>query len=60
MIGEQIAPAAVAQFHRALRRADDIGEHHGRQNPIRFDIMPRASQKFFDLIQQRVLIPDEG
>ena len=35
MTREQVAPAAVTERRHVLGGADDVGEHHGGQHPLR-------------------------
>jgi len=34
MLLEQTSPVAVAELRRALRRADDVGEQHRREDAV--------------------------
>ena len=58
---EQLAPAPVAELGRALGRADDVGEEHGREHAIRLGPGPDAREELLDLVDDRVGIarPDE-
>jgi len=47
---EQHAPAAIAQFRRALGRAHDVGEENGGEHAIADDGSPCAGQELLDLI----------
>ena len=57
---QQVAPLAVAELDGTLRRSDDVGEHDSREHPI--DLRPAADtrEELFDLVEDRVLISDEG
>ena len=44
----------VAEFGCALRRADDVGKQHRRQDAVRLDLGSRPGQKLRDLIGEAV------
>jgi hypothetical protein len=39
---EELAPCPVAELHRLLRRADDVGEEDGGKHAVRLDDVPLA------------------
>src|SRR5881392_3213510 len=45
---EEVSPRAVAERPRAVRRADDVGEHHGREHAVGVDRLTRARQELLD------------
>src|SRR5919197_291292 len=51
---EQLAPAPVAELHRALRRADDVGEEDGREDAVGLGRRPRPGQELLDLVHDLV------
>jgi hypothetical protein len=53
---EQIAPRTVAEFRRALRRADDVGEEDGRKDAVGDGRFLPAAQEALDL--GRYLVSD--
>jgi hypothetical protein len=56
---EQLAPLTVAQCRRLLRRADNIGEEHGRQLALGLGRVPGAGNERLDLVEDAVRVPDE-
>ena len=57
--GDQVVPAPVAEPRRVLGRADDVGEHDRRQDPVRIADAARAGDELLDLVEQRVRVADE-
>src|SRR4029453_4536528 len=51
---QKVAPAAVTERRRPVRRADDIGKENGRKDSIRLPAVALPGEKFFDLIEDRV------
>ena len=51
---EQLPPAPVTELARALRRADDVGEEHGREHTVRLRCLPNARQELADLFEHLV------
>jgi hypothetical protein len=48
--GHELAPARVAGLRRTLRGADDVGEHHGRQDAIGWRRLAGAGEELLDLL----------
>ena len=61
VLRQQPLPPGVSQFGRQLRRADDVGEHQGREHPAWIEHRSNARHEVLDLGNDRVLIagPDE-
>src|SRR5829696_4610430 len=57
---EKGSPAAISKLSGPLRRIHDVGEHHGREHPVRLDLPPRAGQELLDLVRQAVHIARPG
>jgi len=51
---EKVAPSSIAAGARALRRVDDILEHHSREHSIDHRSRSRARQKLLDLREDPV------
>ncbi len=60
VLGEQIAPGAVAEPGRARGRIDDVGEHDRQQRPGRLDAAAVAGEELLDLLENRVAVAEEG
>src|SRR4029453_8282529 len=43
VLGEQVAPTAVAELDQFRRRADDVGEENGREHAVGLDDVPLAT-----------------
>jgi hypothetical protein len=43
LLGEQVAPTAVAELDQFRRRADDVGEENGREHAVGLDDVPLAT-----------------
>ncbi len=56
---KQVTPAAIPEFCGLLGRAHDIHEENGGEQPVGLRAVPDAGQELLDLVQDRVLIPDE-
>ena len=50
VLGEEVAPATVAEGARALGRADEIGEQHGREDALRHLRCRLAGEEALDLV----------
>ena len=57
---EEVSPAAVSRFHDTLGRADDVREQDRREDPIGSRGRPDAGEELFELVQDRILSPEEG
>src|SRR5204862_8318807 len=53
---DEIAPAAVAELARALRRTDDVRKEDGRKDAIRLDGLAHAGQELLDLGEDFVAV----
>ena len=56
MLGEELAPSGVSDLGRAVGRADDIGEEHGREHAVVPRSRPGSRDEVLDLAQQRILV----
>ena len=54
---EQVTPPAVSELGRPLRRADDVGEEHSREDTVGLRRRPRAGEELFNLVGNRVRVP---
>src|SRR5260370_26663319 len=54
-IVEHTVPLRISDFRGALRRGDNVGEHHGGQHSIGLMHMPLAGYKFLDLVCDKIL-----
>ena len=57
---EEVSPPAVSRFHDTLGRADDVREQDRREDPIGSRGRPDAGEELFELVQDRILILEEG
>src|SRR3954466_10363821 len=48
---QDVVPLPVAQLCETLGRADDVGEEHGREDPIGSRRVDRAGKELFDLVE---------
>jgi hypothetical protein len=60
VVFKKSAPGSVAEFARAFRRLDDVGEKHRCQNPVGDRGSRRPRQESLDLIEKSVLVPHPG
>src|SRR6266851_6494688 len=54
VVAEQFAPSRVTQLGSAFGGAHDIGEHHGREHPVRVRTMAHAGNEFLELVEKEV------
>ena len=52
MTRDQVAPACVTELRHVLGGADDVGEHHGGQHPLRNCRWRNAGDKQLDLVDE--------
>jgi hypothetical protein len=60
MLVEQLTPAAVAELARPLGRADDVREHHGREDPVRLGDRAVSGEELLDVVADLVGISHPG
>jgi hypothetical protein len=60
VLGEQVFPAAVAEFRRLLRGSDDVSEQKCREHAVRLHLLSNTRQKTLDLVEERDLISLPG
>ena len=51
---EELAPAAIAELHGPLRRADDVGEENRGEDAVGLRGGPRPGHELLDLVRERV------
>ena len=54
---QQLPPARVAELRESLRRADDVGEHHGREHAVGLGSRAVPGQELLDLAEHRLGVP---
>lgn len=57
---EELAPAPIAEGGRALRRAHDVHEEHGRQHAVRLGRVARADEELLDLPEHGLGVAEPG
>src|SRR5215211_9201462 len=57
VLAEQLAPTAVSELGRAVRRLDDVGEEDGREHPVASRDGGPSGDELLDLVDHGVLIP---
>src|SRR5262249_51138591 len=56
---QQVAPLAIAELHRSLRRRDDVREEDRREHAIGLRSTADPGQQLLDFVEDRVLVSDE-
>jgi hypothetical protein len=60
MVLKQVSPASVTESSSALGCSDDIGEQHGRKDPIRLRTAPDSGKEALHLIKDGFSITQPG
>src|SRR5207253_7617752 len=56
---DELAPPAVPELGGAAGRVDDVGEHDGRQHPVRLALRARTGEELHDLVENLVGVDKE-
>ena len=56
VLGEELSPSGVPDLGRAVGRADDVGEEHGREHAVMSRSRAGSRDEVLDLAQQGILV----